>query len=149
MRSSTRKIMGTATIVLGLLSGTSLVLAQETQAQGQEPAYNSSIKVPNGEGESGEAGQLATQAKIDAAQAMTAATTKVPGTVLQVSLDNENGNLIYSVEVKTASNEIIDVKVDAGNGSVLGQDTPGTESEQGGEQGGEGEANGEGESQGN
>lgn len=40
------------------------------------------------------------------------------GTVNKVELDNENGNVIYSVEI-TNSKETFDVKVDAGNGKVL------------------------------
>ncbi len=86
----------------------------------QSPAYQASIKVPNQRnGERGEAAKLAALAKIDATRAISAARAKVPGTVLKVALDNENGNLVYSVEIKTTSNKIKDVKVDAGNGKVL------------------------------
>ena len=68
------------------------------------------------------AARLAALAKIDATQATSAAPTQVPESVLKVALDNENGNLVYSVEIKTASNEIKDVKVDAGNGAVVHMD---------------------------
>ena len=47
--------------------------------------------------------------------------------MLKVALDNEKGNLVYSVEIKTASNEIKNVKVDAGNGTVLHVDSAGDE----------------------
>ena len=100
----------------------------------QEPAYSSSIQVKDQDREErgerreqagerheerGEAGRLAALAKIDATQAVSAALAQVPGTVLKTELDNENGNLVYSVEIKTAKNEIKEVKVDAGNGAVL------------------------------
>jgi uncharacterized membrane protein YkoI len=59
-------------------------------------------------------------AKIDAGKAMAAAQTRVPGKVLSAALDNENGNLVYSVVITpTAGGPAQDVKVDAGNGAVL------------------------------
>jgi uncharacterized membrane protein YkoI len=86
----------------------------------QPPAYQSSIKVPDQNNmERDEAARLASLAKIDVTQATAAAVGKVPGTPVKAVLDNENGNLVYSVEIKTASNEVKDVKVDAGNGAVL------------------------------
>jgi uncharacterized membrane protein YkoI len=100
----------------------------------REPAYSSSIQVKDQDREErgerreqagerheerGEAGRLAALAKIDATQAVSAALAQVPGTVLKTELDNENGNLVYSVEIRTSKNEIKDVKVDAGNGAVL------------------------------
>ena len=42
----------------------------------------------------------------------------MPGTAQEVELENEDGNLLYSVEVRTATWEQ-DVKVDAGNARVL------------------------------
>ena len=42
----------------------------------------------------------------------------MPGTALKAGLDHENGNLIYSVEVKTSANELKGVRVDAGTGKV-------------------------------
>ena len=56
-----------------------------------------------------------------------------PRNYKKVSLDNENGNLVYSVEIKTASNEVKDVKVDAGSGNVLYEDSAGSEQENGGD----------------
>ncbi|QGP93981.1 Peptidase propeptide and YPEB domain protein [Neomoorella glycerini] len=101
----------------------------------QQPAYNASIKVANPQndtdtevndanekqGEAAESQALQAKAKITADAAKDAALKAVPGTVKKVSLDNENGNLVYSVEVQTAGG-IVDVKVDAGNGQVLARD---------------------------
>ncbi|MBI2720328.1 MAG: PepSY domain-containing protein [Rhizobiales bacterium] len=93
-------------------------------AAGTEPVYQSSITIGNqNDGESGEAASLVSMAKIDATAATAAALAQVPGTVLKVALDNENGNLVYSVEIKTAANALQDVKVDAGNAKVLSVDT--------------------------
>jgi uncharacterized membrane protein YkoI len=53
-------------------------------------------------------------AKINPSQVLPAALTQVSRTVLKAGLDKENGNLMYSVDVKTSANELKDVKVDAG-----------------------------------
>jgi uncharacterized membrane protein YkoI len=86
----------------------------------QSPAYTGSISVGqasnDGKSESGEAAALASQAKISIDQAKTAALAANPGTsVVKAGLDNENGALVYSVELSNGS----DVKVDAGNGAIL------------------------------
>jgi len=57
-------------------------------------------------------------ARITAKQAEAAAVQQVRGSVTAVELENENGTLVYSVEIQTATGEH-DVKVDAGNGQVL------------------------------
>jgi uncharacterized membrane protein YkoI len=121
MKQRSAKLALAATVVsAGLLGGAFAAGAQT------EPNYESSVKVGNqSKGESGEAAMLASQAKIDATQAASAALGQVPGSVLKIALDNENGNLVYSVEIKTTSNEVKDVKVDAGNGKVLAMDAGG------------------------
>lgn len=118
---------------------------QEVQDQ-QHPEYSASIKVDNPqndnetrsvESESAESQALQDKAKITPEAAGAAAVKAVPGTVKKVSLDNENGNLVYSVEVQTATGTI-DVKVDAGNGKALFRDS-GHDEEEG--QGAAGDAN--------
>lgn len=68
--------------------------------------------------EQAEAARYQTLARITADQARNAALTAVPGTAMSVELENEDGNLVYGVSVKTSAGER-DVKVDAGNGKVL------------------------------
>jgi uncharacterized membrane protein YkoI len=73
---------------------------------------------------------------ITEAQARQAAEACVPGAaVTKITLDDENGVLVYSVELGST-----DVKVDAKTGAVIRIDN-GTDSEKGGEQQGEGESN--------
>ena len=43
----------------------------------------------------------------------------MPGKGLKAELENENGYLVYGVEIAEADRQIADVKVDAGNGKVL------------------------------
>lgn len=104
------------------------------QTTNQEPAYAASIKVANPQdkseneaadkhnNETRESAALKAQAEITLEQARAQALKIVNGTVKEVSLDNENGNLVYSVEIKTTGG-VVDVKVDAGNGKVLARDS--------------------------
>jgi uncharacterized membrane protein YkoI len=90
----------------------------------ESPSYQSSVTVDNaGEGERGEAARYAGLAKIDVGRAMAAAQAQVPGKVLSAALENENGNLVYSVVIAPASGPVQDVKVDAGNVQVLHTET--------------------------
>ena len=68
--------------------------------------------------EKAEAAQYQELARITADQARAAAVRAVPGTVETVELENEDGNLVYGVEIKAADGDR-DVKVDAGNAKVL------------------------------
>lgn len=63
---------------------------------------------------------LAGQAKITIEQAKAAALAANPGaTVIKTELDNENGALVYGVELSNGA----DVKVDTGAGAILHTDT--------------------------
>lgn len=61
-----------------------------------------------------EAAKLQSLAKITLQQAQQAAESAVAGKASSVELENENGNLVYAVEIGKQ-----EVKVDAGNGRVL------------------------------
>ena len=88
------------------------------QQEVQEPSYHGSIVVGDtkyeGKSEQDESKSLAGLAKITAAQAKQAAEAKVGSTASGVELDNENGSLVYKVKFSKQ-----EVKVDAGNGSIL------------------------------
>ncbi|GBE03224.1 peptidase propeptide and YPEB domain protein [bacterium BMS3Abin09] len=66
---------------------------------------------------------LAGMAGISMDSAINAARARVPGKVLRAVLENENGFLIYGVEIVKTDHQIVDVKVDAGNGKILKIDT--------------------------
>ncbi len=88
----------------------------------QDPTYNCSITVPDPE-----PAELSSLAKITADSAKAAALQANPGTTItKVELDNENGCLVYSVELSNG----LDVKVDAGNGAILHVETPGVDDQQ-------------------
>jgi uncharacterized membrane protein YkoI len=94
------------------------------EQDGQFPSYGSSIRVDDaqyeGTSEADESAALAGLAKITPEQAKAAALQANPGTtVVKVELDNENGALVYSVELSNG----MDVKVDAGSAAVLYTDS--------------------------
>lgn len=102
-------------------SKTQVMEIEDNDSQVQEPNYVGSIKVidTNSNDETSEEATLKGLAKISKADAEAFALTKVPGTVVKTSLENENGYLVYSVEIKNAQGKVSDVKIDAGSGTVL------------------------------
>ena len=120
-------------LVLGLLLGGGAIGAYQVAAQNnnavktttavqqqevQDPSYHGSIVIGGakyeGKNERDESAALVGKAKITAEQAKKVAEAKVSGTVTGAKLGNENGSLVY--EIKIGKQE---VKVDAGNGTVL------------------------------
>jgi len=87
----------------------------------QNPGYPCSIKVPKPE-----PADLAALAKITAEQAMAAAQAAYPGSkVLKVELENENGCLVFCVNLSNG----LEVKVDAGTAAVLRREQGDSEDE--------------------
>jgi uncharacterized membrane protein YkoI len=101
----------TALIIIGAVS------AQQTKHTG-------SIQIKSDD----EAGFVG-RAKIPLDSAVKAALTAVPGKILKVGLENENGYLVYGVEVVKANRQISDVKINAGDGRVLKIETDQKDSE--------------------
>jgi uncharacterized membrane protein YkoI len=98
--------------------------AEDAGPDEQMPIYTGSISVDQtateGMSEADETATLQSQATISAADAEAAALAANPDTtVVKTELDNENGVLVYSVELSNGA----DVKVDAGNGSILFTDS--------------------------
>ncbi|HMM49529.1 MAG TPA: PepSY domain-containing protein, partial [Miltoncostaeaceae bacterium] len=69
--------------------------------------------------EAAETLKLAQSAKVNAAQAETAALAKVPGWVTEAQLENDNGNAVWEVEVITKDGTQHELKIDAGTAKVL------------------------------
>lgn len=131
------------TVLIGSLAATAFAQTPslpQAQTEGQADAgpdeqaasYDSAIRVDGaqygGLSEADEATALGGLATITPEQAKTAALQAHPGTTaLKVELDNENGALVYSVELDNG----MDVKVDAGTGAILGADQEEADSEAG------------------
>ena len=103
---------------------------QAAQQQEQEPSFNGSVAAPETEAndatenpgnDAAEAKQLEGLARIDQPAAEGAALGAVPGKVQQTELDNENGSVVYSVEILGQDGKLQEVVVDAGDGKVLAQ----------------------------
>ncbi len=63
--------------------------------------------------------ELVKQAKITEAAATKTALEKVPGTVHAVELEDENGTIVYDVEINATDGSKQSVKVDAQTGKIV------------------------------
>lgn len=106
-----------------------------------DPGYVGSVPAPAGNRQDGqetaadesqEQAGLQSLATVTPSEAEQAALAAVPGTVVQTELDDENGFVVYSVEVKGGDGTVTDVKVDGGNGMVLDQQVGGDGASAGG-----------------
>jgi hypothetical protein len=105
-------MIGSGVLVIGLaVGGESFADSDEAEVRG------GTIRIKN----QGEA-DFPTLAKITHDQAVQKALAAVQGRVLKTELEDENGFLVYGVEVVAADKAIVDVKVDAGSGKVLAMD---------------------------
>jgi uncharacterized membrane protein YkoI len=130
--------VGAAAVAVLILGGGAAIAAQNpaetTGTEGakqeeQDPNIKGSIAAPaenesveGQENEAAESKQLEGLAKIDQAAAERAALDAVPGTVKDVELGNENGFVVWEVEVQASDGTLQEVKVDAGNGQILAQE---------------------------
>ena len=101
--------------------------APNSQLQANKPTQKAEASDGDGETnddvkEQQESQKLQSFAKITPQQAQQSAEASVKGTTSNVKLESENGNLVYAIAV--GQNEVI---VDAGNGKVLGTNTPTSE----------------------
>jgi len=123
----------TGAVGLAAMAGVGLLGATVAQAGGssgsdEDPALNSSVSAPaeqeNGPevSEADESAALEGLATVTPDEAEAAALAAVPGTAVRPELENENGSVVYGVEVTQADGTVVDVKVDAGNGDVLAQE---------------------------
>jgi uncharacterized membrane protein YkoI len=125
-------------LIAGALAATALTVGGGAAIAQQAPQTTGDETRQEEQNEAAEAQQLQSLAKIDQNAAEQAALQAVPGTVKEVELGNENGYVVWEVEVAGNDGTLYEVKVDAGNGQVLHQET---EDDEGSEQGEANEAN--------
>ena len=99
--------------------------ADEAGTDEQDPDYTGTATIAVDEAtlpedEAAEAEALAALATVGQADAESAALATVSGEVLEAELDDENGFVIWSIEVRDGAGTVHDVAIDAGNGQVLG-----------------------------
>lgn len=121
-----RTALAVGALSLLMLTSTGCAWTWHEHGRDEEPAYTSTVQATGAmETERGEherhheAAALAKIAKVDLTQAISAATAQVPGKVLSARLENEEGNVVYAVEILTGTVEAKEVVVDAGNAAVL------------------------------
>ena len=124
----TRKAVLTGAAALGVVLGAAGITAAATDTstpssataeaadQAESPSYTSSITAADN-------ATLEGLAKITPAEAAAKAVAATNGTAGKVELENENGNVIYGVEITQADGTKLDVKIDAGNGNVLAKES--------------------------
>lgn len=111
--------------IIGVVLAALLVIGT-VGLRAQQAKHSGSIQIKNGD-----EATFADLAKISLDSAMNAALKQVPGKVLKVELENENGYLVYGVEIAKPDHQIVDVKVDAGNGKILKIDQDNDEGHEG------------------
>ena len=82
----------------------------------KETVIHGTIQLPN---EGMQESAQASLAKLTVQQAINAAVSRQSGTVLRMELQNEDGFLVYNVELVSPDKKVHEIKVDAGDGSIL------------------------------
>lgn len=134
--SRNKRILLTGAAALGVAAGAAGIAGAATvgNASNDRPAdaveehdgssYTSSITVDDtneAANEADEAAQLERVATVSADEARRAAGAAVTGTVGDAELENEDGNVVWSVEVTGNDGSVTEVIVDAGDAKVLAQ----------------------------
>ncbi len=99
-------------VVIGVVLAALLSIGVALKAQQANPT--GSIQINNKD-----EAEVVGMAKISMDSAMNEVLKQVQGKALRVELENENGYLVYGVEIAKPDHQIVDVKIDAGNGTVL------------------------------
>lgn len=115
--------------------------AEGTEGDGtdeQDPNFAGKATIPVDEStlpedESAEAAALAPLATVSQADAEAAALGAVSGTVTGSALESENGYVVWAVKVQDSAAATQEVKIDAGNGTVLATEAADAPEEAGGE----------------
>jgi hypothetical protein len=103
-------------VVIGTILGIVLVIGA-LGLRAEQEHYTGSITVKDRD-----EAAFSEMAKISLDSAVKEALKQVPGKVVRTELENENGYLVYGVEIVKADHQVYDVTVDAGNGKVLKTD---------------------------
>lgn len=123
------------TAVPTAVSGTTTATEQPAEAQDGETqdgtadeAKDSANEAKDSTNEAADAAALAAKATVTVDQAKATALAANPGaTVVKAELGDENGVIVYSVELSTG----VDVKIDAQKGNILNTDQAGSDTNDG------------------
>jgi uncharacterized membrane protein YkoI len=103
----------------------------DSAQEGQDATFTGSVPAPAETEQAGgtetaasdpqEKAALEKLAAVTPQAAEQAAVAAVPGTISATDLGNEDGFVVYSVDIKGSDGSVTEVKIDAGNASVLAQ----------------------------
>ncbi len=121
--ASTVTAAALAAVVAGVAVAqpTSQPADNDTEVEEQDPMLNGSVQAPDDEStsEADEQAQLAQLDGLISEQDAIDAAVAAGGTSTSAELENENGSVIWEVEVTADDGTVEEVKVDAGNGDIL------------------------------
>lgn len=146
MRTSRKVTTGLAAVAVatGVALGTGSALGSGSSDDEDNPSFTSSVTGPveaaesedeseANEGTEDEAAEKAAEdaeqktllslARVDASAARTAALATARGSVTETKLENEDGNVVWKVEIRDGAGLETTVYVDAGNARVLLKET--------------------------
>lgn len=128
----TAKILSALTLVTALGAGAALAASKTGGYKLPDEVKSASIKVPE---DTETQADFAKLARVTQQQAEAAALAVQPGQVVQARLDDEDGHLVWQVDVKHDQGTT-EIAVDAGNNTVLAaeaeeNDGPGNEGDEG------------------
>lgn len=106
------KILTAVTLVSALAAGTAFATGATSLP---DEVKSSSIKLPRGVESQAE---FAKHARVTQQQAEAAALAVMPGQVVKAKLDDEDGYLVWQIDVKHAKG-VTEIAVDAGNAKAL------------------------------
>ena len=127
MRTSRKIVTGLAAVAVAtgvaLTAGSALGSGSGPGDDEDSPSFTSSVTTPVDADEDAEQAALLHLAKVDAAAARTAALATVRGSVTETELENEDGSVVWKVEILDRAGLETTVYVDAGNANVLLEET--------------------------
>jgi uncharacterized membrane protein YkoI len=120
----TKTIIIAGVVGVGLVGGGLTAAAAAGDDNGAEPAISGTIDAPAEDETLTDAQEdevLQQLATVTSDEARAAAIAAVPGTVGSIEIDDEDGFVVYDVDVTTDAGGV-EVTVDAGTGEVLAQE---------------------------
>lgn len=111
----TIKILSALTLVTALGAGAALAASKASGNKLPDEVKSASIKVPE---DTETQADFAKLARVSQREAEAAALALQPGQVVQAKLDDEDGYLVWQIDVKHAKGTT-EIAVDAGNNNVL------------------------------
>jgi uncharacterized membrane protein YkoI len=113
-----KKTFVAGAVALGLAATGAVAMAAREKGEEKETVYHSSLQVsPKLEDDMA----LAQHATVGLDDAVRTAQGAAAGKAVEASVENEEGNLVYVVEIRSGG-EAREIIVDAGNGRVLAND---------------------------